>query len=107
MQPPRTRAPSELNLVVDPAKAGPNVIHLYLLNRTSGQPAKAIAETTIDATLASKGIGPLRLEGRRLAPGHFVVFTAPLSIPGDWQLQVEARHGKFGLYVANVTVPIR
>ena len=50
----------ELNLVVDPAKAGRNQIHLYLTN-SSGQPTD-VDEATVSATLASRQIGPIRME---------------------------------------------
>jgi copper transport protein len=95
----------ELNLVVDPAVAGPNAIHLYLLT-SSGQPAD-VAEVDVAASLASAGVGPLRLEARRLAPGHYVVSGAPLTLPGDWQVRVDARRGEFESLAAELSVPIR
>jgi copper transport protein len=98
--------PLELNLVVDPANAGPNAVHLYLLSPTSGQPVD-VAEVRLLASLPSGGIGPLRLQAKRLAPGHYVINTVPLTQPGNWQLRVEARKGEFDLYVQTVTVPIR
>ena len=52
--------PLDLNLVVDPAKAGRNAIHLYLL-KANGQPA-AVAEANISASLPSRRIGPLRFK---------------------------------------------
>jgi copper transport protein len=95
----------ELNLVVDPAVAGSNAIHLYLLT-ASGQPVD-VAEVDVAASLASAGVGPLRLEARRLAPGHYVVSGAPLTLPGDWRLRVDARRGEFEALAAELSVPIR
>jgi copper transport protein len=95
----------ELNLVVDPAIAGANDIHLYLLSPT-GQPAD-VDEVRVSATLASQGLGPVRFETRRLAPGHYVVSGAQLPIGGDWELLVEARRGEFEALTARVAVPIR
>jgi copper transport protein len=94
-----------LNLVVDPALAGPNAIHLYLLTQ-NGQPAD-VAEVDVAATLAAAGIGPLRLEARRIAPGHYVVSGAPLTLAGDWQVRVDARRGEFEALSAELVVPIR
>ena len=91
--------------MVDPAIAGPNAIHLYLLT-PSGQPAD-VAEVDVAASLASAGVGPLRLEARRLAPGHYVVSGAPLTLPGDWQVRVDARRGEFEALAAELSVPIR
>jgi copper transport protein len=97
--------PLDLNLVVDPAKAGRNAIHLYLL-KSNGQPA-TVAEANISATLASRGIGPLRWKAQRLAPGHYAVYGAHLAIPGDWQLRVDARQGQFAAYDTTVSIPVR
>jgi copper transport protein len=95
----------ELNLVVDPAVAGPNDVHLYTLTR-SGQPSD-LDEIDVSARLASQGIGPLRFEARHVAPGHYLVVGADLPLPGDWQLEVEARRGEFELLTATLSVPIR
>ena len=68
----------ELNLVVDPAAAGRNQIHLYLTN-PSGQPTD-VDEASVSATLASRQIGPLRLQAHRAGPGHFIVHGAQLAL---------------------------
>jgi copper transport protein len=95
-----------LNLVVDPAKAGANAVHLFLLD-ASGQPAD-VDEVQMSARLPSKSVGPLQLGLARLAAGHWtVVPPAQLAIAGDWQLRVEARRGEFELLTQNVSVPIR
>ena len=95
----------ELNLVVDPAAAGRNQVHLYLTN-ASGQPTD-VDEATVSATLASREIGPLRLRAHKAGPGHFVVNGAQLALAGDWQLRIETRRGEFGAATATVSVPIR
>jgi copper transport protein len=96
----------ELNLVVDPAAAGRNQIHLYLLNPQTGQPTD-VDQASVSATLASREIGPLRLTAHRAGPGHFVVRAAQLALAGDWQLRVESRRGEFDAAEATVSVPIR
>lgn len=95
----------ELNLVVDPAAAGNNQIHLYLTNR-AGQPTN-VDEATVSATLASRQIGPLRLAAHKAGPGHFAVHGAQLALAGDWQLRVETRRGDFDAATTTVSVPIR
>ena len=95
----------ELNVVVDPAAAGRNQIHLYLTN-PSGQPTD-VDEATVSATLASREIGPLRLKAHRAGPGHFIAHGAQLALAGDWQLRVETRRGEFDAATATVSVPIR
>ena len=88
-----------------PGRGGPNQIHLYLTN-SSGQPTD-VDEATVSATLASREIGPLRMEAHPAGPGHFVVHGAQLALAGDWQLRVEARRGEFNAATATVSVPIR
>jgi copper transport protein len=95
----------ELNLVVDPAAAGRNQIHLYLTDNQTGQPTD-VDEATVSATLASREIGPLRLRAHRAGPGHFLVPRAQLALAGDWQLSVETRRGEFDAATATVSVPI-
>jgi len=94
----------DLNLVVDPAVAGSNEIHLYLTDR-SGQTTD-VDQATVSATLASRQIGPLRLTTQQLAPGHYAVEGAQLALAGDWQLRVATRRaGRAD--AATVSVPIR
>ena len=97
--------PLDLNLVVDPAKAGSNAIHLYLL-KLNGQPA-TVSEAKLSASLPSRRIGPLRFTAQRLAPGHYAVYGADLAIPGDWQLRVDARQGEFQAYTTTLSIPVR
>ncbi len=96
--------PLQLNLVVDPARSGPNQIHVYLL-QANGQPASA-DEVVLKASLPSAGIGPLDFRGTVAGPGHFVFAGATLPLPGSWSLRVEARQGEFDLYTALVSVRI-
>jgi copper transport protein len=95
----------ELNLVVDPAKAGRNQIHLYLTN-SSGQPTD-VDEATVSATLASRQIGPIRMDAHPAGPGEFIIHGAQLALAGDWQLRVEIRRGEFDATASTVSVPIR
>ena len=95
----------ELNLVVDPAAAGRNQIHLYLLG-SQGRPAN-VAEADVLASLPSRGLGPMRLQATPAGPGHYVVRGAELTLPGTWQLTVEARRGEFEALSATVSIPIR
>jgi copper transport protein len=100
-----TVGPYELNLVADPAVAGLNTIHVYLLN-AAGRPAD-VAAVEVAASLPSRRIGPLRFDAHPLAPGHFAVHGAQLALPGDWQLRVGVRRGEFDLYERTVSIPIR
>ena len=95
----------EANIVADPAKAGPNAIHIYLTDR-SGRPVDVEA-LRVSATLPSKNVGPLRFRAHPLAPGHYTVHGAQLALAGDWQLRIEARRGEFDALTGTVSLPIR
>jgi copper transport protein len=93
------------HLSVDPAIAGRNDIHLEF-EAPDGEPAE-LDEVSLDARLASAGIGPLRFEAKPSGEhGAFVVSGAQLPIAGDWQLRVEARRGEFDVFTQTVSVPI-
>jgi copper transport protein len=100
-----TVGPYELDVDVDPARPGPNAIHLYLL-QASGRPGEA-AEATVLASLPAAGVGPLRLHGAAAGPGHFVIPHAELPIAGDWTLRFEIRRGEFDQFETTLEVPIR
>ena len=94
----------ELNLEVDPARAGANTIHLYTTDR-NGLPV-TLLDPRVSASLPSADIGPLRFTARPAGPGHAVVTGARLLVPGDWQLVVEGRRGEFEGFRQELTVPI-
>ena len=96
----------QTHVTVDPAMAGANDIHLMFMP-TEGHSVE-LAEVTVLARLASKQIGPLRYKARPGGHGAgYVVRGADLSIPGDWQLRIEARRGEFELLTQTVSVPIK
>lgn len=99
--------PAELELTVDPARVGANQIHLYLFDARSGTQFRRIKELTATATLPDRSIGPLPLEPQLSGPGHYTVQGAPLSVAGDWLLEVTMRISAFDEYAAEVEVPIR
>jgi copper transport protein len=99
--------PQQLQLVVDPAKVGPNVVHLYLLNAKTGAPYTASKQLTVTATQTDKGIGPLALRADHTGPGHYTVSSALLNAPGTWTLNVTDRVSEFDEYSTKVKVPVR
>src|SRR5581483_5902888 len=51
--------PAELQLTVDPARVGRNLVHLYLLNPTDGSQYDRVKELTMAFTLPSKDVGAI------------------------------------------------
>jgi copper transport protein len=95
----------EANLTVEPARTGPNLIHLYFYKQ-NGFPANT-ADARLSASLPSANLGPLRIPLQRIVPSHYTISGAVFPQPGDWQVTIEARRGQFESITQTITVPIR
>ncbi len=102
-----TIGPAELEMTVEPARVGPNTIHLYLIDQKTGAQFTATKELTVTAKLPAKGIGPLPLHANVAGPGHYVLNSAVLSPGGTWRIEVVDRVSEFEQYTRTVQVPIR
>lgn len=98
--------PAELEMTVEPARAGLNTAHLYLINK-NGTQFTATKELTVNARLPSKGIGPLKLTPTLAGPGHYILNAAVLSPSGTWEIELTDRVSEFEQYSRTVKVPIR
>lgn len=96
---------NRLDVLIDPAEVGENAVHLTAVT-DRGAPA-SIDSMQVLFRLPDADLGPLVAEGKRLAPGHFVVQGRQLSQAGRWVLEVVAVTGRFDEARARVTVPIR
>jgi copper transport protein len=99
--------PEQLQMTVDPARVGPNEMHLYLISARTGAQFTGAKELTVQATQAAKSIGPLTLRADHTGPGHYTIAGALLSVPGTWTLQISARVSEFDEFTTTVKVPIR
>jgi copper transport protein len=99
--------PEQLQLTVDPATAGPNEMHLYLLDPKTGAQFSGVKQLTVQATQTEKGIGPLDLQAQQSGPGHYTILGAPLNAPGTWRLDVTMRVSEFDEFTTSATVDIR
>jgi copper transport protein len=81
--------PTLVNVVVDPAKAGPLAIHLYIL--TSDGVIENVPE--VDATMSdtAAGINGLKIPLQQAGPGHFLVYRFDVPIAGTWTINVTVR----------------
>ena len=93
-----------VNLVVDPARAGANSVHLYVLD-AAGRNVDVMS-IELDASLPSSGIAAITLTPFAAGPGHYQVDGAPLTIAGDWTIEVKARVSKFEEETATFTVTV-
>jgi copper transport protein len=102
-----TDGPAQIELTVDPARVGPNAIHLYLINPRDGTQFTAAKEVDIAATQPAKGIGPLEQVANLAGPGHYIVPVAVLGVPGSWQVRITVRLSDFDESTTTVKVPVR
>lgn len=98
--------PARLEVTVDPAKVGPNQLHLYLFDRKTGAPFDQTKELRVTAALPGKGIAPIAMTPHVAGPGHFVVDGATLAVKGKWTMTVVDRVSDFDEYQTRFTAPI-
>jgi copper transport protein len=99
--------PLRLEATVDPARVGPNEVHLYVLKAADGTPFAGTKELTVTLSQPGRGIGPVPATARRAGPGHYVVDTVQLVPGGDWRLNVTSRVSAFDEYATSLKVPVR
>ena len=95
--------PYDYTVTFDPARAGANTVHVFLLSST-GQLAD-VDEVTMSGSLPEVDIGPLDIELSTGGPGH-VTGVAELPLPGDWQVALDVRKGDFDEWSTVMDVPI-
>ena len=61
--------PMRLEMVIEPAKTGPNDFHLYLFNRKTGAQVDRVKELTVRLTQPEKDIGPINARHPAQRPG--------------------------------------
>ena len=99
--------PARMELTVDPARVGPNEMHVYLFDRRDGSQFDETKELTVTAELPEKRIERIELDATKAGPGHYVVSGAALGVAGDWTVEVATRVTEFDEYRAELRVPIR
>lgn len=92
----------EVNIVVDPNRAGVNEIHLYLLQRT-GRPATS-DQVTFILEQPENDLGPFERFPEITGPGHWSLAGRDLAVPGEWLITIVVRTGQFT--EDRVTIPV-
>lgn len=92
-----------LQMVVQPARVGPNTIHVYALT-SSGQPDAGITSITATADYARRDFAGLNIGLRAAGPGH-ATSKAVLPFAGAWSVTVRLERGKFS--EERVRIPMR
>jgi copper transport protein len=90
---------------VDPARPGPNTLHVYLFDDTGRltQPAAI----TVSLSEAAQQIGPLDVDLQPAGPGHYVGDGMSIPGAGTWTLAVSVRLDEFTATTASTEFPVR
>jgi copper transport protein len=95
-----------VDVIVDPAKSGPNTMHIYSLLPDG----VAYPVTSMSATLAlpSQGIEPVPVPLQKGGPNHWLANGVLISPSGKWTLQIHLTRGEFtDIAPPPIEVPIR
>ena len=95
----------QLNLVVDPNRAGLNSVHATVFS-AGGLPARLEGPVTFEFSLPDEEIGPILREPQVAGPNHVIFTGTDLAIPGDWEITVRERVSEFEEEVAVVQVEV-
>ena len=98
--------PAQIQLTVDPARVGTNLMHLYLLEPTTGVQWDKAKEVRVKLVQPDEQI-ELGVDARKGGPGHYIVDGAVFSSGGTWEVQIATRVSEFDEYVKTIEVPIR
>jgi copper transport protein len=90
---------------IDPASTGPNLLHLYLFDDAGRltQPAGI----TVTITEPSQQLGPIQVQLQPAGPGHYTAESMDIPAAGTWTLLVSVRTDEFTAYTASTTFPVR
>jgi copper transport protein len=95
----------ELNLVVDPNRAGSNEVHLFIRN-PGGFSALVTEPVEIEFRLPDREIGPITRTPELAGIGHYLHVGPELAIPGEWEITVRQRVDEFEEVTAEVAVTV-
>lgn len=96
---------TDLNLVVDPNRAGANQVHVYILDAT-GRPVQDATDVRMELLQVEADIGPLLREPRSAGPGHWILRGPDLAVPGPWEITTIVGQDRFSELSATVEVVV-
>ncbi len=94
-----------VQLVVAPAKAGFNQIHLYTFD-PEGRPTELADTIDLELSLPSAQLGPIARTATRAGPAHAQLNGDDLAVAGRWQITVRVRIDRFTEATGTAEVPV-
>ncbi len=82
-----------VQVLLDPARVGPNDIHVFVLDRV-GMPTE-VEEVTLTLSSAELGIGEIPVAMSDLGAGHLSTRVDDIGLAGTWELHVVVRPTPF------------
>ena len=98
-------AQGSVQVSVDPARSGPNTLHLYLFDDAGRLTQPAGIAVTL--TEPSQQIGPIDVDLQPAGPGHYVADGMEIPSAGTWTLTVTVRADEFTARTATTDFPVR
>ena len=98
-------AAGSVQISVDPARPGPNVLHIYLFDDAGQLTQPAGIEVTL--TEPSQQLGPIDVDLVPGGPGHYVGDGMSIPGAGTWTLAVSVRVDEFTATTAQTTFSVR
>jgi copper transport protein len=93
-----------VEVTVDPATVGPNVLHLYLFD-AQGQLTQP-ADIKVALSETEQQIGPLDVALTPTGPGHYSSTAMSVPAAGTWTLTVTVRVDDFTAVTASTDFPV-
>jgi copper transport protein len=92
-------------VTVAPAMPGDNTITLEFEGPDGGPPPE-FQEVSVSARLPAQEIGPLEFVAEPTSGTTYEIHNASLSLPGEWEVRVEALIGEFDLLTDTANIQI-
>jgi len=100
-----TEGAYRFDVIVAPARTGPNDVHVTAIS-AGGGPRDAIT-AEVELALPAKDIAPISLPLRRLGPGHYFSPGFEIPLDGEWLLTIRMLVSETQSVSASTTVTIR
>jgi copper transport protein len=100
-------AGGKVQVHVVPAKQGPNVTDVYLVQRDGRLLDPPEVHARLKPPSSTKDLGPLPVDITAAEPGHYVATAMTVPNPGHWTLELSVRTSDIDEDVIDVPVRIR
>jgi copper transport protein len=94
-----------MQLIVDPARAGSNQVHVYVFNQDE-QPDATVKDLKVEVENHALGIQHLAVRMSSAGPGHYTTSAASIPYPGTWTFHVFVKRSAFDEQIVDAKVRI-